>query len=320
MRCSDFREIADSYLGDELLIETNHGMLRHLQSCADCRRELAARRELRAGLRAAFDHAEEWQIDNEFATRLRADLQAQIRPAVKAPMARRSVWLALAACLLVAAGFGIRAVQQSPRQPPPPQIADGRTEPSNQSGRTLPSPPASSASADEVMAAVRGVMAASAAGVHRDCAVAHRIEEMPIELAEAGRRYDRAYLELTRAVISRQQESSRQFKLVMAHSCVFGGRRYGHVVLEDNGRLISVLVTTLDQAGDSPAHPTPDLTNPDQQVMACASAAGYQVAGCTTARHALFIVSDLTEAENLAVARRLAPAIHQHLTRAESVA
>ena len=35
MRCEDFREIADSFLSDELLVETNHEVVRHLEDCED---------------------------------------------------------------------------------------------------------------------------------------------------------------------------------------------------------------------------------------------------------------------------------------------
>ena len=63
--------------------------------------------------------------------------------------------------------------------------------------------------------------------------------------------------------------------------------------------------------------PTPSITASDPQVIACAPAAGYQVSCFETARHAVFIISDLAEAENLAVARRLAPSISGLVARAE---
>jgi len=57
MECRDVREMADSFLGDELLTETNHEILRHLESCPVCRADLASRRELREGVRRAFQRA-----------------------------------------------------------------------------------------------------------------------------------------------------------------------------------------------------------------------------------------------------------------------
>src|SRR2546422_5815691 len=75
MQCRDFREIADSYLSDELMIETNHDVLRHLESCADCRRELAARRELISKLRKGFQEVAKLQMRAEFAGILKSQLR-----------------------------------------------------------------------------------------------------------------------------------------------------------------------------------------------------------------------------------------------------
>ena len=54
MQCRELREIADSYLAEELLVETNHDVLRHLEGCPACREELGARWQLRATLKEAF--------------------------------------------------------------------------------------------------------------------------------------------------------------------------------------------------------------------------------------------------------------------------
>ena len=77
MQCRDFRRIACSFLDDELLIETNHDVIRHLEECAECRRELTARREMRLKLCSAIAHAPELQMSDEFVKHLRAKLQTQ---------------------------------------------------------------------------------------------------------------------------------------------------------------------------------------------------------------------------------------------------
>ena len=40
MQCRDVRELADSFLSDQLLVETNHQLVRHLETCPDCRAEI----------------------------------------------------------------------------------------------------------------------------------------------------------------------------------------------------------------------------------------------------------------------------------------
>lgn len=76
MRCSDLRETADLWLSDDSLITSNREALEHLEFCDDCLREIVDRRNLRAMLRAAVMEAPASQMDDEFASRLRARLRA----------------------------------------------------------------------------------------------------------------------------------------------------------------------------------------------------------------------------------------------------
>lgn len=77
MQCKNFREIADSYLSDELLVETNHEVFRHLENCENCRRDLGGRREVRAKLCSAIINSTESQIDRTFAANLRQRLEKE---------------------------------------------------------------------------------------------------------------------------------------------------------------------------------------------------------------------------------------------------
>jgi len=319
MQCRDFQEIADSYLNDELLIETNHDVIRHLENCAACRHELAARREVRAKLRAAFTGAEELRVSDAFAANLRARLKAVARQDAPTPVGNWLTWSAIAACLIIVAGVGFLAVRQ--RQTPTPPVAVAEAPRANEEAAKLP--------AEEVSTPVDARAAAStavaeiakiAAGDHRDCAVNYRLPEAPIELEEAGRKYDRAYLNLTHAVMSQHGEFTGQLELIEAHSCIFEGRRFGHLALKHHGRLVSVLVTDVPRPTVSATTRDQSGVDPHRQVVSCSGAEEYRVSCFETARHAAFVVSDLTEAENLAVARALAPSVYEHIVRAEGLA
>lgn len=52
--CQQTRDLMDSYLAGELLVETNHEILRHLGGCADCTGELERRRRARTLLKEAL--------------------------------------------------------------------------------------------------------------------------------------------------------------------------------------------------------------------------------------------------------------------------
>ena len=53
--CQHVREMMDSYLSEELSVETNHAVLRHLGECHDCAAELKRRQRLRALLSQMLD-------------------------------------------------------------------------------------------------------------------------------------------------------------------------------------------------------------------------------------------------------------------------
>ena len=55
--CQHVREVMDSYLSEELSVETNHGVLHHVAECRDCAAELKRRQRLRALLAATLDVA-----------------------------------------------------------------------------------------------------------------------------------------------------------------------------------------------------------------------------------------------------------------------
>jgi anti-sigma factor RsiW len=154
MDCRKVRELADSFLSEQLLVETNHELLRHLETCPDCRAEIAGRRALRGRLRAAFLQADALRPRAAFAAELRTTLRAS------APgITRRSVlqsWWTLAAGIALAAGGGLLVRHSSSRS----RLA---------------------------------TLAREAAGDHQNCAVKFRLAERPIDLEEAERRYGAPY-------------------------------------------------------------------------------------------------------------------------------
>jgi hypothetical protein len=154
MECRDVREMADSFLSEQLLVETDHELLRHLETCPVCRADMTARRALRDRLRSAFVHAEDLRPRPEFAAELRTRLRAS-QPGIT----RRSLlksWWALAAGVAAAAGGGVFARRSVARS----HLA---------------------------------TLAREAAGDHQYCAVKFSLAERPIPLEDAAKRYGAPY-------------------------------------------------------------------------------------------------------------------------------
>ncbi|MDQ3684778.1 MAG: zf-HC2 domain-containing protein [Acidobacteriota bacterium] len=305
MQCREFGEMVDSYLKDELLVETNHGVITHLEACPACRSELAARRETREALRRAFDHAPEFQLRPEFAFQLRNELQMEAfgkrnNSDNLFAFVMRPQWLAIAACLVVAGMVGIFAFR--PQGGSPNELARIAT-----SGEVRSDLPAGELSGAAVRLASFEKTEA-AIGDHQNCAIKYNLPEEPIDLNEAGRKYDTAYIDLAQAVRSGEGLRAGDIKYVEDHSCIYDGRRFAHIILEHKGRTISLLVAETDEDSTKGAN---------TDVIACSQRDGFQVSCFGTKRHSVFVVSDSTEADNLMLARRLAPTVTKHIARAE---
>jgi hypothetical protein len=320
MQCRDLREIADSYLSDELMIETNHDILKHLETCADCRREMAARRDVRAKLRAAFAEAPDLQMSDEYAARLRTQLRAAMREETRS--AKHRTWFAIAACLMLAAVAGFIVIRQRERARQELFSQSTRTKQSSvDESKTNKTPNGSSPNdASTAVSLAMTEMTEGAVGDHRNCAVKFRLPKPPIPLEEAGREYDRVYFNLAKAVLDGREDFPGNVEFVKAHSCVFNGQRFGHVILKYHGRLVSVIVTDLTHAANATASAAQTPSGANQLIVtACPQVQGYRVSCFETVRHAVFVVSDLTETENTTLARALAPSVYQHVMRAETI-
>ena len=103
MQCRNARELLDSFLGEDLLVETNHELLHHIGECPDCRAELAGRRHLRETLQHAFNSSDALRPRAGFA----ADVSARVRNAGKRSSRVKSVLYALVATLAFAAAAGL---------------------------------------------------------------------------------------------------------------------------------------------------------------------------------------------------------------------
>lgn len=207
MQCRDVRELGDSFLGEELLTETNHEILRHLEMCPACRAEIEGRRALRVSLRGAFDRADVLTPDPAFMRRLRDTLRDAALEQSRGRSALRR-WLTMAAAVLVVVGTtgAIRA-----------------------RGWTA------------MNAAAR-----DAAGDHRNCALHFSLAERPVPLGVAAERYDTAYGRLESFPPVDVPTVSGVARVLERHACVYNGKHFAHIVLRYQGAVVSVVVARRD--------------------------------------------------------------------------
>ena len=202
MDCKEARSLADSYLSEQLLVETNHAIVAHLERCPPCRAEFDDLRRLRNATRSAVAGARHLHMRPEFGVELRARLRASATSAPRRNPLRS--WLPIAAGLLLAVGGVATAAWLSPD------------------------------------AAER--LAHFAAGDHQNCALKFRLPERPITLAAAGERIDPAFARLATVEPSAATLSGGSVRVAERHACVFEGQPFAHVVVIYKDVAVSVLV------------------------------------------------------------------------------
>jgi anti-sigma factor RsiW len=204
MECRDVRELADSFLSQQLLVETTHEIVRHLAQCPSCRGEIESRRLLRTAVRGAFERSPDLRPSPDFLASIGERVRA--RESRRRPRNGWRTALSIAASVLLVAG----------------SLFGGR----------------------EWLGASRfAALARAAAGDHRNCAVRFGLKERPISLQDAAQRFDPAYGTLVAVGPSPERLPAGELTVLERHACLFDGRRFAHIVLRYRGNLASVLVT-----------------------------------------------------------------------------
>ena len=131
---------------------------------------------------------------------------------------------------------------------------------------------------------------------------------MPLE--EAAQRFDSAYRLLLDAPPDAISTPDGPVRVVERHSCEYGAHRFGHVILQYRGRVVSLLVTANDRAtaAAESAEAIPHVIGRPME--------GLSVVSVDGSRHAVMLVSDLEKNEltqlagivSLPLAQRLADA------------
>jgi len=284
MNCRDFREIIDSYLSDELLTETNHEIIRHLDECKDCGREIEARRFVRTRLRSAVRSAPEFEVSPRFARKLRDELEkhpSEPRRSGSGFFGFGRVWIAAAAGLLLVLSVGFALLVQS----------GDRTELASAEPLIM----ASALPSNHIVNI--------AAKDHDVCAVKHAGEKPPVEVEKVSAEYR----ELAKVVKAELTGKLRDCDLIDSHSCKFGNERFSHVVMKNGGKMLSVLVTDEN----------PDRESVEGKILRFASDK-YSISRFDLNKRAVFVVSQLDNTTNAEAAEALAEPLRLYFNQPES--
>jgi hypothetical protein len=142
---------------------------------------------------------------------------------------------------------------------------------------------------------------------HRNCALKVLLIRTPMPLEEAAERFDRAFRVLLDAPPGDISTPDGPAHVVDRHACAYGGRRFGHVIMEYRGRVVSLLMTPNEEAGAArePGDELPHLIGRPKDGLS-----GVSVDG---SRHAILLVSDLGTDELTQLSKRVSGPLAQRM-------
>jgi anti-sigma factor RsiW len=282
--CERTRKYLDSYISNELLVETNHDVLSHLENCSACSAELNARVQLRLRLKSAVKSQ---GVPPELEARIREQIRARGAHGWFDGWTRWAV--AVAASLVVCSGIWWNYTREHM-----PALSDR---------------PAQAAYIQKVSANLAAILRVGLRD-HIHCSVFRKYPKNPPPVEQMEEKLGPSYrglLPLVRAAVP------DGYRVIMAHQCGYAGRKYIHLTLEKNGNLLSLVIA---RKNDGESLDGLRAATQSSGVSIYQSAAGrYQVAGFEAGNFLAYVVSDLQNQANLRIAASLAPGVNAFLIK-----
>jgi anti-sigma factor (TIGR02949 family) len=284
--CEKTRKYLDSYISNELLVETNHEVLRHLESCPSCAAEADARTQLRSRLKSAVN-----------AEPAPPELQVLVRDKIRNTRSNSwfaATWIPWAAATAAAVVLSV-GLWVNHRAGNLPALTDRSAQ---------------NTYIQKVSATIAGVFRLGL-GDHLHCSIFRKYPKNPpapekME-ADLGPNYKGLLPVVHRAV-------PEGYRVIMAHQCSYLGRPYVHLTFEKDGALLS-LVVAHKKDGESLGG-TSQSASPSGVPIYQVAAQSYQVAGFEAGEFLAYVVSDQHAATNLELASTLAPGVRAFLIKA----
>ncbi|HXF40504.1 MAG TPA: zf-HC2 domain-containing protein [Blastocatellia bacterium] len=277
--CKKIRSYLDSYLSNELMVETNHEVLKHVDSCHGCADALASRSRVKQVLRHAV-------MQDEAPAGLRYRIQKDIR---KSPAAVRwGQWalVAAAAVVLMAGAFGVV------------RFAGSR------GGQTRNERAATAQTAELLTIGLND---------HSFCAIDHNLASRRFTREEMSQKMGPEFAGLVDLV---EQKAPGEYEVVVGHRCQFAGRQFIHLILRNQETVISLAITRKNSES-FPADAVANALKASGVSLYDSRIQNYEVTGFETRDYLAFIVSNLPKEDNVRIASNLAPGVRDFLTKLE---
>jgi hypothetical protein len=279
--CKTIKSYMDSYMNDELLVETNHEVLKHLETCKDCAMELESRMRVKQVLQRA--------VKKDVASaglqyRIQREIRKQQQPT---PGYQWKTWVLAAAAMLIVA-IGSWGVFQAIK---------------SNNAKTL-----AQAQQQDVEVLTVGL------NNHLHCAIDRQFANKHFTDEEMNMKLGADFIGLVSLV---KDKVPGGFEVVVGHRCSFKKREYIHLILKNQEKVMSLVLTRKNGEAFAKAA----LGNVIQAAgipLHSDRLDDYEVTGFETHDYFAFVVSNMTKQESELVASNLAPAVRDYLAKMES--
>jgi len=273
--CKKLRAYLDSYLNNELLVETTHEVLRHLENCPECSEALENRRRVKQRLKTA--------VMKESAP---PALEEKIRKSIRKDTARGwPVWMLVAAAAVILIAVGIIGLR----------LRDRST-----STRT-----------DAVAVSAGGRILEVGLKDHVHCALDSGFANRVFTEAEMREKLGPEFFGLVGLV---KEKIPGNYQVVVGHRCKANGRQYVHLILKSPQTALSLVVTQKNGESFTQNQVAAILESSGGPIFG-AHMDNLEVAGFETRDYLAFVVSDLSREDNLQMAAALAPQVQTFLSK-----
>lgn len=286
--CEAARQQFDFYVDNELLAEASREVGHHLAECADCSAELRSRLALREQLRAAVRRPVE---TSTLQVRIEESLRRQHFPR-NSQTSRVGLWLSVAAAAMLV-------------------IVSTTTY---QRGHLRFTRESQDAYVRQVSGLVPQILRVGL-NDHVHCAVFRRWAARPAGFEKSLDDLPAQYRELVPKI---RQQVPLKYKLVQAHECSYLLRKFIHLQFETGSSQLSVVLAKRQPGETFSSSGVRSILTAGELPIYGASAQRFQVAGFETRTHLAYLVSDLPEQQNLAIASAIAPAIQVVLSKSST--
>lgn len=283
-QCKRMALYLDSYMNDELSVETSQEVQKHIEHCETCASALSDRVQLRAQLKRTILSE---PVPERLGMRIRREVLS------KRPIDSISgVWMiAAAAVIVLAAGVAVFFHSKSAPVPRPPSMV-AEVAPGDDAGQIL-------------KVGLNG---------HVSCAVDHEMADKHFTVAEMSEKLGSQYAELVGMV---QANMPQDYEVVVGHRCQYQGRELIHLILRRKDAVVSLIMTRKGPETFAASGAVPVLRTNGVPIYE-SSWRNLQVAGMETRDYLAFVVSNEPHGDNEQIASSLMPAVRDFLKHVEA--